>query len=74
MLPHLSDSYLAQAPPMSSPWLPYCRVLMRWTYYSFRGGRIDTWQAGKNLGTPQPQKDIITLTESFSNQDSTKPK
>lgn len=33
----------------------------------FRGGRIDAWQAG-NLGTPQPQQDIATLTESFKNQ------
>ena len=33
----------------------------------FRGGRIDTWEAG-NFGTPQPQQDIATLTESFSNQ------
>ena len=33
----------------------------------FRGGRIDAWKAG-NLGTPQPQQDIATLTESFKNQ------
>lgn len=33
----------------------------------FRGGRIDAWQAG-NYGTPEPQQDIATLTESFRNQ------
>jgi catalase (peroxidase I) len=33
----------------------------------FSGGRIDAWSAG-NFGTPQPQQDISTLTESFSNQ------
>lgn len=33
----------------------------------FRGGRIDAWQAG-NYGTPEPQHDIATLTESFRNQ------
>jgi catalase (peroxidase I) len=33
----------------------------------FRGGRIDTWNAGA-YGTPQPHQDISTLTQSFSNQ------
>jgi catalase (peroxidase I) len=33
----------------------------------FRGGRIDAWVAGA-FGTPEPQQDISTLTESFSNQ------
>jgi hypothetical protein len=33
----------------------------------FRAGRVDAWKAG-NLGTPQPQHDIATLTQSFSNQ------
>ena len=33
----------------------------------FKGGRIDAWHAG-NLGTPEPQQDIATLTESFKNQ------
>ena len=33
----------------------------------FKGGRIDAWAAG-SFGTPQPQHDIATLTESFRNQ------
>ena len=33
----------------------------------FRGGRIDAWSAGA-YGTPEPQQDIATLTQSFSNQ------
>ncbi|KAF4614474.1 hypothetical protein D9613_002681 [Agrocybe pediades] len=33
----------------------------------FRGGRIDTWQAG-GTGTPEPQHDLSTLTESFRKQ------
>ena len=33
----------------------------------FKGGRIDAWHAG-NYGTPQPQHDLATLTESFKNQ------
>jgi len=32
-----------------------------------RAGRIDAYVAG-NYGTPQPQHDISTLTQSFSNQ------
>lgn len=32
-----------------------------------RAGRIDTYVAG-DYGTPQPQQDISTLMESFSNQ------
>ena len=33
----------------------------------FKGGRIDAWGPG-NTGTPQPQEDISTLTQSFINQ------
>jgi len=33
----------------------------------FRGGRIDTWTPG-GTGTPEPQHDISTLTESFKKQ------
>ena len=38
----------------------------------FKGGRIDAWTAG-NIGTPEPQQDISTLTQSFSNQGFTQP-
>ena len=37
------------------------------TIIPFSGGRIDAWGPG-NTGTPQPQQNISTLTESFSNQ------
>lgn len=33
----------------------------------FRGGRVDAWAAGET-GTPQPQEDLPTLTESFRRQ------
>ncbi|KXN91499.1 Putative L-ascorbate peroxidase 6 [Leucoagaricus sp. SymC.cos] len=33
----------------------------------FRGGRVDTWTAG-GFGTPEPQQDLATLTESFRKQ------
>ncbi|KDR73635.1 hypothetical protein GALMADRAFT_251405 [Galerina marginata CBS 339.88] len=33
----------------------------------FRGGRIDAWSAG-GTGTPEPQQDLPTLTESFRKQ------
>jgi catalase (peroxidase I) len=33
----------------------------------FRGGRVETWTAG-GFGTPQPQQDLDTLTESFRKQ------
>ncbi|KAF8912080.1 L-ascorbate oxidase [Gymnopilus junonius] len=32
-----------------------------------RGGRVDVWTAG-DFGTPQPQQDLATLTESFRKQ------
>lgn len=32
-----------------------------------QGGRIDAWTAG-DFGTPQPQQDLATLTESFRKQ------
>ncbi|KAF6763815.1 L-ascorbate oxidase [Ephemerocybe angulata] len=37
----------------------------------FRGGRVDTFVAG-GTGTPEPQQDIDTLTESFRKQGYTK--
>jgi Peroxidase len=33
----------------------------------FKGGRIDAWKEG-NFGSPQPQQNLATLTESFRNQ------
>ncbi|KAF9479298.1 L-ascorbate oxidase [Pholiota conissans] len=33
----------------------------------FRGGRVDTWTGG-GTGTPEPQQDLSTLTESFRKQ------
>ena len=33
----------------------------------FRGGRVDAW-AGGGTGTPEPQQDLSTLTESFRKQ------
>ncbi|KAF8969621.1 L-ascorbate oxidase [Flammula alnicola] len=33
----------------------------------FRGGRVDAWSAGAT-GTPEPQQDLPTLTESFRKQ------
>lgn len=33
----------------------------------FRGGRIDAWTPG-GFGTPEPQQDLDTLTESFRKQ------
>ena len=33
----------------------------------FRGGRVDTWTGGAT-GTPEPQFDLPTLTESFRKQ------